>query len=90
MSLSDFSTDSVSLKWYNIVGLSGALEREVMIGAPNEALNTIPTCREESSDESTLIPSQTSTLTRNQSGMIFDKLAINNLYSYFIFFFFMF
>ncbi|XP_014243574.1 protein kibra [Cimex lectularius] len=63
VSLADFTPDCTLLKWYNI------LSYRFMVGDSPLTNQTIPTekqQKEESSDESTIISSQTSTLTRNQ------------------------
>lgn len=57
VSLAEFNTDDVILKWYNILSFR-------FIQQPEEVDNA-GVCKEESSDESTTT-SQTSTLTRNQ------------------------
>ncbi|KAJ6637075.1 Protein kibra, partial [Pseudolycoriella hygida] len=58
ISLAEFNIEDATLKWYNILGFRcfQNLETIEVTGA----------CKEESSDESTIISSQTSTLTRNQ------------------------
>ncbi|XP_059609935.1 protein kibra [Phlebotomus argentipes] len=58
VSLAEFNADDATLKWYNILNFRylNNLETFEVVGA----------CKEESSDESTIISSQTSTLTRNQ------------------------
>ncbi|KAF6216790.1 hypothetical protein GE061_001140 [Apolygus lucorum] len=63
VSLADFSPETTLLKWYNILSF------RFMIG--QTSVKTDSGCnekqlKEESSDESTIISSQTSTLTRNQ------------------------
>lgn len=64
VSLADFTPDCTLLKWYNILSL------KIMVGETQFAKKEISCCekqiKEESSDESTIISSQTSTLTRNQ------------------------
>lgn len=57
VSLADFTLDATWLRWYNILSFRFMQTS----GEPSK----VPT-REESSDESTIISSQTSTLTRNQ------------------------
>ncbi|KAK9497147.1 hypothetical protein O3M35_004519 [Rhynocoris fuscipes] len=59
ISLADFSSDCTLVKWYNILSF------KMMVGDDNSACKQIAQ-KEESSDESTIISSQTSTLTRNQ------------------------
>ncbi|KAG8272243.1 hypothetical protein J6590_044902 [Homalodisca vitripennis] len=64
VSLADFSLDATWLRWYNILSF-----RFMQSAAETPASTKIPALlppREESSDESTIISSQTSTLTRNQ------------------------
>lgn len=58
VSLAEFNVDDITQKWYNILSfrLIQHLDQMEVSGA----------CKEESSDESTIISSQTSTLTRNQ------------------------
>lgn len=77
MSLADFSPESVSMKWYNILG-SQFMQQNTpsrivhtcnsSTSAPSKSdvsrAETNETRREESSDESTIISSQASTLTR--------------------------
>lgn len=57
VSLAEFNAEEVSQKWYNILSFK-AMQIDV--------LDVAGTCKEESSDESTIISSQTSTLTRDQ------------------------
>uniref|UniRef100_A0A8D8UYC3 Protein kibra n=1 Tax=Cacopsylla melanoneura TaxID=428564 RepID=A0A8D8UYC3_9HEMI len=69
VSLADFtSMESVSTKWYNILSLKCFQSEDE--SPPPPPLPPLPahitTVKEESSDESTIISSQTSTLTRNQ------------------------
>ncbi|EEB17221.1 myosin-2 heavy chain, non muscle, putative [Pediculus humanus corporis] len=75
VSLADFSPESVSSKWYNILGSefmqlkspTNKTLRNSSINVKNEGNNKSEvneTRREESSDESTIISSQASTLTR--------------------------
>lgn len=59
MSLAEFTSENGNSKWYNIISRSIMSETENI-----EAL--MLSQKEESSDESTIISSQTSTLTRNQ------------------------
>lgn len=62
ISLAEFSTQQDgNCKWYNVISRENMIETE-----GDESSGAV---REESSDESTVISSQTSTLTRNQ-GMI--------------------
>lgn len=53
------------MKWYNILSSKFL---------PHETIEISGACKEESSDDSTIISSQTSTLTRNQ-GPSFDAQA---------------
>lgn len=62
ISLAEFNAEDTTLKWYNV------LSSRFM---PNfDHLEVTGVCKEESSDESTIISSQTSTLTRNQGPQI--------------------
>lgn len=69
ISLAEFNANEMTIKWYNVLSF-----RYMPVQEPNQAegavaFNTIEVagvCKEESSDESTIISSQTSTLTRNQ------------------------
>lgn len=58
VSLAEFNADDATQKWYNILSF-GTMQNF-------EPLEIIGACKEESSDESTIISSQTSTLTRDQ------------------------
>lgn len=58
VSLAEFNADDVTQKWYNILSF-GTMQNF-------EPLEISGACKEESSDESTIISSQTSTLTRDQ------------------------
>ncbi|KAJ9601061.1 hypothetical protein L9F63_000796, partial [Diploptera punctata] len=76
VSLADFRPESVSVKWYNILsfrfmdpGITSPDESEV--SAVNKHVVAV---KEESSDESTIISSQTSTLTRNQEDILEEVL----------------
>lgn len=88
VSLADFSPESPSVKWYNILSFrfmqpsdspststsnSNSISTSVMRQAKHDKQESdlsvyrgIQNMKEESSDESTIISSQTSTLTRNQ------------------------
>lgn len=74
ISLAEFNGNEVTIKWYNVLSfryMPVQEEPNQMEGAAAAAaaFNTIEVagvCKEESSDESTIISSQTSTLTRNQ------------------------
>lgn len=63
ISLAEFNNDDISSKWYNIISM---VNPETICSA----------FKEESSDESTIISSQTSTLTRDQNHVEF-QLAMN-------------
>lgn len=86
MSLADFNPKSVSQKWYNIISQCFMDPAEDVVQNKRESdknEHSAPTCRqtgtkEESSDDSTIISSQTSTLTRNQDSESFQPpLNIN-------------
>lgn len=62
--MADFNPEVTSMKWYNILSLK-VIENECLSIAGGTQ-NSEKQQREESSDESTIISSQTSTLTRNQ------------------------
>lgn len=69
VSLADFTLDTTWLRWYNILSfrfMQSTTETSSTAPTPPKAL--LPP-REESSDESTIISSQTSTLTRNQGNI---------------------
>ncbi|XP_053657614.1 protein kibra [Anopheles marshallii] len=77
ISLAEFNpADATTSRWYNIVSRKSMNESELLEGCAGGA-------REESSDESTIISSQTSTLTRNQGQdelqavleMVYDELS---------------
>lgn len=70
ISLAEFNIEDATLKWYNI--LSFRFYQNL------ETLEVTGACKEESSDESTIISSQTSTLTRNQgkSGAVLSWLTL--------------
>uniref|UniRef100_A0A182UUF2 Protein kibra n=1 Tax=Anopheles merus TaxID=30066 RepID=A0A182UUF2_ANOME len=74
ISLAEFNAgDATTSRWYNIVSRKSMNESELLDGG----------AREESSDESTIISSQTSTLTRNQGQdelqavleLVYDELS---------------
>ncbi|KAK4045822.1 hypothetical protein OUZ56_033842 [Daphnia magna] len=66
VSLADFRPDTNSVKWYNILALRClSSSSHPLTGAASETGTGL---KEESSDESTIVTSQPSTLTRNQSG----------------------
>uniref|UniRef100_A0A023F4X0 Protein kibra n=1 Tax=Triatoma infestans TaxID=30076 RepID=A0A023F4X0_TRIIF len=60
VSLADFSPECTLVKWYNILSF------KMMVGEEMSPSSKQVPQKEESSDESTIISSQTSTLTRNQ------------------------
>lgn len=67
VSLADFSPESVSMKWYNILGsqfMQQNIPSRIVSKNDGNRIETNETRREESSDESTIISSQASTLTR--------------------------
>jgi len=66
VSLADFRPDSSSLKWYNILAIKCLESSNNPLSA--NLVETATGLKEESSDESTIISSQPSTLTRNQRG----------------------
>uniref|UniRef100_A0A182SYD7 C2 domain-containing protein n=1 Tax=Anopheles maculatus TaxID=74869 RepID=A0A182SYD7_9DIPT len=79
ISLAEFNpADATTSRWYNIVSRKSMNESELLEGCVGGAA-----IREESSDESTIISSQTSTLTRNQGQdelqavleMVYDELS---------------
>lgn len=96
MSLADFNIQQVSQKWYNILSLQLMDTREESKPAHNRQESDVsrhesidpsskqPVLKEESSDDSTIISSQTSTLTRNQDPMNFlntVNFTLEDLYS---------
>lgn len=79
ISLAEFNSEESTKKWYNILSFRSIQNFE--------SLDGVAACKEESSDESTIISSQTSTLTRDQgpegiaSSLIDEfgeKLNVNN------------
>lgn len=69
VSLADFSPDTTSLRWYNILSFRFMQSAAEQTPVPPSLLSrTLAPPKEESSDESTIISSQTSTLTRNNQG----------------------
>lgn len=79
ISLAEFNSEESTMKWYNILSFRSMQNFETLDGAA--------ACKEESSDESTIISSQTSTLTRDQApeGIVSslidelgEKLNVNN------------
>jgi len=85
--MADFNPESVSTKWYNVLsfrfmqpdskdsespplgGMHEKQESDISMGRAGAPV------KEESSDESTIISSQTSTLTRNQGELLQINLA---------------
>ncbi|XP_054709816.1 protein kibra-like [Uloborus diversus] len=89
VSLADFSPDSTITKWYNVLSfrfmqLDQAQEKTLKRKENDdrseiaEHLNKAFVFKEESSDESTIISSQTSTLTRNQGPEIGECGAVGD------------
>lgn len=85
MSLADFNPQYVSQKWYNVLALQ---EEAASYPAPSskscvehlnkeEAAYRSGAVKEESSDDSTIISSQTSTLTRNQEAVVPSGMSLN-------------
>ncbi|XP_025831518.1 protein kibra isoform X2 [Agrilus planipennis] len=73
ISLADFNPQYLSQRWYNILSLTCLMMESKLLtkqhnGTENSYVNISRLCatKEESSDDSTVISSQTSTLTRNQ------------------------
>nr|SVE75584.1 EOG090X00VK [Daphnia hispanica] len=66
VSLADFRPDTNSVKWYNILALRCLSSSSHPLSGPASEIGT--GLKEESSDESTIVSSQPSTLTRNQRG----------------------
>lgn len=58
--MAEFNNQDGNSKWYNIIS------RQIMNEVEHSEPITLGVTKEESSDESTIISSQTSTLTRNQ------------------------
>lgn len=87
VSLADFSLNSVSQKWYNILCLQEEIpmsiihakqDSEVSIRDKSENdMSYKQIGKEESSDDSTIISSQTSTLTRNQETVFPSAMNLN-------------
>ncbi|XP_013775093.1 protein kibra-like [Limulus polyphemus] len=71
VSLADFNPDITITKWYNVLNFS-FLQPESL----HEKNQKVFVLKEESSDESTIISSQTSTLTRNQDPNIVEYDAL--------------
>lgn len=66
VSLAEYNIEDSTLKWYNILSFRFIQNYET--------LEVSGACKEESSDESTIISSQTSTLTRNQGKCLKKKI----------------
>lgn len=87
VSLADFNINSVSTKWYNILCLQEEVpisivhpkqESDLSVRDRSEQdLSYKQTGKEESSDDSTIISSQTSTLTRNQDTVFPSAMNLN-------------
>lgn len=87
--MADFNLKRVSQKWYNVISqsflepsedsrTSARDESEIKERLDNDISYRQPVVKEESSDDSTIISSQTSTLTRNQDCDAFQpSLNIN-------------
>lgn len=81
ISMAEFNPEDSTLKWYNVLSskfmptfepldmpsTSAAATAPTQNNAGTSTGVTAATCKEESSDESTITSSQTSTLTRNQA-----------------------
>jgi protein KIBRA len=82
ISLAEFNTDEPSRKWYNILStanLDAPLASCSSTSNANAAEVMACNFKEESSDESTIISSQTSTLTRNQGQEDMQAVLAMNL-----------
>lgn len=70
VSLADYNSDSASLKWYNLLNFKFLQPSNIksinVISTATTPTHLVQNNKEESSDDSTIISSQTSTLTRNQ------------------------
>ncbi|KAG5886982.1 hypothetical protein JTB14_006623 [Gonioctena quinquepunctata] len=86
VSLADFNIHNVSQKWYNILSLQGELpsnppqpkqERDPSLRSEHDTSSYKQMGKEESSDDSTIISSQTSTLTRNQETVFPPAIDLN-------------
>ncbi|KAF5304566.1 hypothetical protein FQA39_LY09617 [Lamprigera yunnana] len=75
VSLADFNPQNTSQKWYNILSLRLMDEENASKPAASDSELPRHGAKEESSDDSTIISSQTSTLTRNQEAEHLDPLA---------------
>ena len=68
ISLADFDWESVHVRWYNVLGLQFSMlsaNQKTQITSNSLLSSHQSTLKEESSDDSTIISSQASTLTRN-------------------------
>ncbi|KAK9886964.1 hypothetical protein WA026_019222 [Henosepilachna vigintioctopunctata] len=88
VSLADFNPQTISQRWYNILSLQlfnpsikscHAKQESDLSSSKSEGdlSNRLLGLKEESSDDSTIISSQTSTLTRNQDGVSFQPPNLN-------------
>lgn len=79
ISLAEFNANEVTIKWYNMLSFRymPQADNEQQQQPSEHSIEVSGVCKEESSDESTIISSQTSTLTRNQphdDQMIYETL----------------
>ncbi|CAG9854227.1 unnamed protein product [Phyllotreta striolata] len=80
VSLADFNAHNVSQKWYNILSLQEETTSSLAHSKQESEISVRDdkqTAKEESSDDSTIISSQTSTLTRNQETVFPPALNLN-------------
>uniref|UniRef100_A0A182ILW0 Protein kibra n=1 Tax=Anopheles atroparvus TaxID=41427 RepID=A0A182ILW0_ANOAO len=87
ISLAEFNPADATSRWYNIISRKSMNESELLDGGGSAASGSYAShgsgIKEESSDESTIISSQTSTLTRNQGQeelqavleLVYDELS---------------
>lgn len=68
ISMAEFSNQDGHCKWYNIIS------RQIESESDHPESLTLSVTKEESSDESTIISSQTSTLTRNQGNILNNEV----------------
>lgn len=69
ISLAEFNSNEITIKWYNMLSFRYMPQQQEEVPQREQGVHSIEVsgvCKEESSDESTIISSQTSTLTRNQ------------------------
>lgn len=80
VSLADFNVQATTQKWYNILSLleepSKQADRPLESREKQQEMDR-QTGKEESSDDSTIISSQTSTLTRNQETVVPTGMNLN-------------